>query len=168
MSVETASVMHMPGLETMRDLEPARDAADHAAAGAPPHRPSNKRARVEAFDDTTQRLFEELQQHVHQCLAARARQDQEQRAVSRRIAAAHPLTFSAACTASAARTRSVSPYMAAASPADDAAASSTAACKDTPCLVPTPVCSTPPTTLKADEHSKAPGVQQLEPPELSI
>ena len=165
MSVKTASAeMHAP----TRTLETAGDAAGHATAGALPQRPSNKRTRVEAFDDeATQRLFEQLQHHVHQCLAVRARKDEEQRAVSRRIAAAHPLTFPAGGTEAAARPRAVSPYTTAAnaSPPEEAASRP---CKDTPCLVPTPVCSTPQTRVKADEHSRGAGGRPFEPPALSI
>ena len=137
---------------------------DAAARDAEDQRPRNKRARVDTFDDATQRLFEQLQQHVEECIAARARKDEENRAQSRRIAAEHPLTFPPFKATAATRPRSVSPYLAASSPAEDARS---VCIKDTPHLAPTPVCSTPLTTLKADEHRK--GVNSpLEPPALAI
>ena len=136
---------------------------DTAARDAEDQRPRNKRARVDTFDDATQRLFEQLQQHVGECIAARARKDEQNRLQSRRIATEHPLTFPA-LEATATRPRSVSPYLAASSPAEEAR---TVCTKDTPHLAPTPVCSTPLTTLKAEEHCKG-VVSPLEPPALAI
>jgi galactose-1-phosphate uridylyltransferase len=137
---------------------------DATACDAVDQRPRNKRARVDTFDDATQRLFEQLQQHVGECIAARARKDEQNRAQSRRIATEHPLTFPALKATAATRPRSVSPYFAASSPAEEMR---TVCTKDTPHLAPTPVCSTPLTTLKAEEHRK--GVESpLEPPALSI
>ena len=134
------------------------------AAAHDDQRPRNKRARVDAFDDGTQRLFEQLQKRVEECIQHRARKDEQNRAESRRIATEHPLTFPEFKATAATRPRSVSPYLVASSPTEDAR---TVCTKDTPHLAPTPVCSTPSTTLKAEEHRK--GVHStLEPPALAI
>ena len=93
---------------------------DAAARDAEDQRPRNKRARVDTFDDATQRLFEQLQKRVEDCIAHRARKDEQNRAESRRIAIEYPLTFPEFKATAATRPRSVSPYLVASSPTEDA------------------------------------------------
>ena len=125
---------------------------------------SHKRPRLEGLDDAAQQLFESMYRHVHSCLAARERQDKMQREKSLMIAREHPLTFGVE-KGNHAQTRSVSPHVSS-PPAD--MLPSYSQCKETPCLAPTPICSTPMTTAKEHEYIKGGPNFAMEPPVLKI
>mmetsp|Transcript_82574 Transcript_82574/g.133908 ORF Transcript_82574/g.133908 Transcript_82574/m.133908 type:complete len:169 (-) Transcript_82574:122-628(-) len=119
-----------------------------------------KRQRLQPLNKQTLLLLQQLEQHVELCVSECRRKDQAQRAESKRIAGLHPLTFPTAM-----KERSVSPYFSAAnSPTEP----NTTVCKDTPCLAPTPIFSTPNTIDRSQERLKSMFGQPLEPPLLSI